>query len=78
MRAFLQQAWTPDLAARIDADASYPQAIVEWQRRLFERGWVAPGWPKAHGGCEWSPTQRYIYELERSRHRRAATCCPSA
>jgi len=66
VRAFLQQAWTPELAARIDADASYPQAIVEWQRRLFERGWVAPGWTKAHGGCEWSPTQRYIYELERS------------
>jgi alkylation response protein AidB-like acyl-CoA dehydrogenase len=66
VRDFLHQAWTPELAARIDADASYPQAIVEWQRRLFERGWVAPGWPKAHGGCAWSPTQCYIYELERS------------
>ena len=66
VRAFLQQAWTPELATRIDDDASYPQAIVEWQRRLFERGWVAPGWPKAHGGCAWSPTQRYLYELERS------------
>ena len=66
VRAFLQQAWTPELAARIDDDASYPQAIVEWQRRLFERGWVAPGWPKAYGGCEWTPTQRFIYETERS------------
>jgi hypothetical protein len=66
VRAFLQQAWTPELAARIDDDDTYPQAIVEWQRRLFERGWVAPGWPRRHGGCEWSPTQRYIYELERS------------
>ena len=34
--------------------------------RLFERGWVAPGWPKAHGGCEWTPTQRFIYDSERS------------
>jgi alkylation response protein AidB-like acyl-CoA dehydrogenase len=66
LRAFLQQAWTPELAARIDDDTRYPQAIVEWQRRLFERGWVAPGWPRAFGGCEWSPTQRYLYELERS------------
>ncbi len=66
VRAFLQQAWTPQLAARIDADTTYPQAIIEWQRRLFERGWVAPGWPTVHGGCAWSPTQRYIYELERS------------
>ena len=66
VRAFLQQAWTPELAARIDDDASYPQAIVEWQRLLFERAWVAPGWPTAFGDCEWSPTQRHLYELERS------------
>ena len=66
VRAFLQQAWTPELAARVDDDDSYPQAIGEWQRRLFERGWVAPGWPRQHGGCEWTPTQRYLYELERS------------
>ena len=66
LRAFLQQAWTPELAARVDDDAQFPQAIVEWQRRLYERGWVAPGWPEAHGGCAWSPTQRYLYELERS------------
>ena len=66
VRAFLQQAWTPELAARIDDDDSYPEAIVEWQRRVFERGWVAPGWLRQHGGCEWSPTQRYIYELERA------------
>jgi alkylation response protein AidB-like acyl-CoA dehydrogenase len=66
VRSFLQQAWTPDLAARVDDDDQYPQAIAEWQRRLFERGWVAPGWPRAHGGCAWTPTQRYLYELERS------------
>jgi len=66
VRAFLQQAWTAELAARIDDDDSYPVAIVEWQRRLYERGWVAPGWPRQHGGCEWSPTQRYLYDLERS------------
>jgi alkylation response protein AidB-like acyl-CoA dehydrogenase len=66
VRAFLQQAWTSELAARIDDETAYPKAIIEWQRHLFERGWVAPGWPKAHGGCEWTPTQKYIYELERS------------
>jgi alkylation response protein AidB-like acyl-CoA dehydrogenase len=64
--AFLHQAWTSELAARIDDETAYPKAIIEWQRRLFERGWVAPAWPKVHGGCEWTPTQKYIYELERS------------
>ena len=66
VHAFLQQAFTPELAARLDDDAVWPQAIVEWQRRLFERGWAAPGWPREHGGCDWSATQRCIYELERS------------
>jgi alkylation response protein AidB-like acyl-CoA dehydrogenase len=66
VREFLARAWTAELSARIDDDATYPQAIVEWQRRLHERGWVAPGWPRAHGGCEWTPTQRYLFDLERS------------
>jgi alkylation response protein AidB-like acyl-CoA dehydrogenase len=66
VKAFLAQAWTAELAASVHADASYPQAIVEWQRRLFERGWAAPGWPVHFGGCEWSPTQRFIYDSERS------------
>ncbi len=66
VRAFLAEAWTPELASRIDAEATHPQAIVEWQQRLFDRGWAAPGWPKQHGGCEWTPTQAYIYDVERS------------
>jgi hypothetical protein len=66
VRAFLAHAWTPDLAARIDAEATHPQAIVEWQQRLFDRGWAAPGWSQQHGGCEWTPTQAYLYDVERS------------
>ena len=77
VRAFLQQAWTPELAARIDDDASYPQAIVEWQWRLFERGWVAPGWPKSYGGCEWTPDAA-LHLRNRALGRSARpTCCPS-
>ncbi len=41
LRAFLQQAWTPELAARVDDDAQFPQAIdasfgdADWHRRRF-------------------------------------------
>ncbi len=39
---------------------------VRWQKRLFERGWVAPNWPKEHGGAMFTPTQKYLYDLEMS------------
>jgi len=27
-----------------------PAVLRDWQRRLHARGWVAPGWPREHGG----------------------------
>jgi acyl-CoA dehydrogenase len=35
-----------------------------WHRRLYERGWIAPAWPVAFGGTNWSPAQRLIFERE--------------
>lgn len=40
--------------------------IVDWQRRLDEQGFLVVGWPKEHGGPGWTPTQRYLYDLERA------------
>ena len=37
---------------------------VLWQRILHKQGWIAPNWPKAFGGTEWTPTQRYIFDEE--------------
>jgi acyl-CoA dehydrogenase len=50
-----------------------PSAIPEkpvfesWHAALYKRGWVAPYWPKEHGGASWTPAQRYIFESECSR-----------
>ncbi|MGC1386628.1 MAG: acyl-CoA dehydrogenase family protein [Steroidobacteraceae bacterium] len=33
-----------------------------WQRRLYERGWGAPGWPVQFGGAGWNAVQQYIFE----------------
>jgi acyl-CoA dehydrogenase len=43
-----------------------PEAEVSrsWHAALRERGWVAPYWPKEHGGAGWTPAQRYIFETE--------------
>ena len=37
---------------------------IDWFKALNAKGWITPGWPKEHGGCDWSPLQRYIFEEE--------------
>ncbi len=37
---------------------------VRWQRILNEQGWMAPGWPVAYGGQNWTPGQKYIFDEE--------------
>ncbi|MGV0627136.1 acyl-CoA dehydrogenase family protein [Mycolicibacter minnesotensis] len=67
VRQFLDEKLTPELrrAGRLmtsvyaDHDAS-----LAWQAILHERGWAAPAWPVAHGGCDWSLTQHYIFNRE--------------
>jgi len=39
---------------------------VKWQKKLFERGWAAPDWPVEWGGAGFTPSQRYIYNMELS------------
>lgn len=41
-----------------------PDIGMEWHRILYQRGWVAPHWPKEDGGTGWTPTQRFIFEKE--------------
>jgi alkylation response protein AidB-like acyl-CoA dehydrogenase len=41
-----------------------PDIGREWQRILFEKGWLAYNWPAEYGGTGWSPVQRYIFEKE--------------
>ncbi|MCV6626542.1 MAG: acyl-CoA dehydrogenase family protein [Cellvibrionaceae bacterium] len=64
VRAFLKAAWT-------DVLGQYPEPLggiidVEWQKRLYAQGWIAPNWPVECGGTGWSATQKYIFETERA------------
>ena len=65
VRSFFAEAYTPELQKRLRSP-EYKTAIEEWQRKLYERGWVAPNWPVEFGGAGWTATQKYIYETERS------------
>jgi len=42
-------------ATRID-----PPELKPWHRKLYERGWIAPHWPKEHGGMGATLTQQII------------------
>ncbi len=67
VRAFLAEALTPDLreaGRRTLGVHSDIAACKLWHRRLHRRGWIAPGWPVAHGGAGWSPRERFLFDRE--------------
>ena len=43
-----------------------PENLVAYQRRLADRGWGAPTWPKEYGGTCWTPQQLHIFWSEAS------------
>ena len=69
VRAFIAEAYDEDLRAKnaqskngyLDKDG-----MLKWQRALYRKGWAAPNWPVEFGGPGWTPTQKYIFELEMS------------
>lgn len=66
VRAFFDKAWDEELQARLQHQETFKDAVIDWQRRLFDQGWIAPNWPREYGGTGWTATQKYIYETERS------------
>jgi alkylation response protein AidB-like acyl-CoA dehydrogenase len=49
------------------SSAHMPRWAREWQRTLFDAGWLVPGWPPELGGRNATPTQQMIYFEELSR-----------
>lgn len=65
VRQFFAEEFNADQMTK-DAKGDYKQTLINWQKKLFDKGWIAPGWPKEYGGTGWTPTQKFIYETERS------------
>ncbi len=67
VNAFIDEALTDDLAeagrltSGIFADVEIGR---RWHKALHAKGWIAPAWPRAHGGTGWSAMQRFIFERE--------------
>ncbi|HBM83107.1 acyl-CoA dehydrogenase family protein [Haliea sp.] len=66
VRAFFAEAYDADLQARLNNLETFKDAVIDWQKRLYKQGWIAPGWPKEYGGTGWNATQKFIFETERS------------
>ncbi|HET6611602.1 MAG TPA: acyl-CoA dehydrogenase family protein, partial [Kofleriaceae bacterium] len=61
VRAFVERALPPHLAAKaaIDAPFDMPE-VMEWHKILYKQGWVAPNWPTEVGGPGLDPTARFL------------------
>ncbi|GHD38129.1 acyl-CoA dehydrogenase family protein [Halioglobus pacificus] len=66
VRAFFAEAYDEELQARMANLDTFKDAVIDWQKRLYEQGWIAPSWPKEYGGTGWTTTQKFIYEQERT------------
>lgn len=67
VRRFLDEKFTPELreeAGRQSGVFADAELNRRWHRTLFEKGWIAPSWPKEYGGTGWSVVQKYIFDNE--------------
>jgi alkylation response protein AidB-like acyl-CoA dehydrogenase len=70
VREWLKTAWPQELRERQARSALgklSKEDLVRWQKRLAEKGWAAVNWPVEYGGPDFTPTQKYIFDLERAR-----------
>src|SRR5437868_14092303 len=67
LAAFLD-AHTPKEAVGLDFGASdepgIPQWARDWQAKLFDNGWMVPGYPPELGGRNATPVQTLVYQEE--------------
>jgi alkylation response protein AidB-like acyl-CoA dehydrogenase len=67
VRAFIEKNYPAEMRVpNPETDLSKMQMLL-WHRILYKKGWIAPLWPKEHGGPGWSITQRFIFEQETTR-----------
>ena len=65
VRRFLREAPPPELTYKVENGIELQRDdVMGWHRILYDRGWVAPNWPREHGGPGWSLTQKYIFDEE--------------
>ena len=68
VRAFLREKLPPDIKRKVDNGVQLKgDEMLRWHRILYEKGWIAPNWPKEHGGTGWTIGQKYIWDDEQGK-----------
>jgi alkylation response protein AidB-like acyl-CoA dehydrogenase len=79
IRSWLEQNQPSAEEMRADpslSSAHLPPWARAWQRRLFDAGWLVPGWPPELGGRNATPVQQMVYFEEIARSRLTRSCNP--
>ena len=65
VRAFTADKLPGDVARKIlEHRRIEKDDVYRWHRALYEKGWIAPGWPEEYGGVAWNSVQRHIFDEE--------------
>ena len=63
VRAFARAELDPVVRERVlNHKRLSKEDFLGWHRKLHAKGWVAPNWPTAYGGCGWNAVYRFIHE----------------
>src|SRR5574341_717316 len=44
-------------------------SFLAWRKRVAERGWIAPAWPKEYGGAGMTVMEQFVLNEELALHR---------
>ncbi|SDU37474.1 acyl-CoA dehydrogenase family protein [Halopseudomonas salegens] len=65
VREFMKQELPADISAKVKLGKHLSKEDHErWQKILSAKGWYAPGWPVEHGGTDWGPIEKHIFDEE--------------
>ena len=65
LKSFIRDHLPPEMSRRTRLRYHPPKSdMLYWTRKLRERGWSVPNWPKHYGGTGWTSAQRHIFDEE--------------
>jgi alkylation response protein AidB-like acyl-CoA dehydrogenase len=78
LRAWIEANLPPpeQRSERVRSSAHIPEWARTWQRRLYDNGWLVPGWPPELGGRNATPVQQMVYFEEQARLGVPRSCNP--
>ncbi len=78
LRAWMEANLPPssERTERVRSSAHIPEWARAWQRKLFDNGWLVPGWPPEYGGRNATPVQQMVYFEELARLGVPRSCNP--